>query len=153
VVRQPVHPTVGRLTFTSETTKGRKERSPLLPTGLYRELKRIAGPTYVFERFADELRQRQIGRAVGPFKPKQLKKWLERQLREYRKANFNAKKFKLHNYRATAISRAREAGIAPADAAIAFGVDPRTAQQHYTALDELAVSDAVFRKLTTVKMR
>jgi integrase len=137
----------GRIIFMSETTKGRRERAPLLPVALYRQLKRAAGPTYLFERFAAELKERHSGRAVGPFKPKQLKKWFERQLREYRKANPKAKRFKLHNYRATAISRARAAGIAPADAAIAFGVDPKTAQRFYTSLDETAISDAVFRKL------
>ena len=51
------------------------------------------------------------------------------------------------NYRATAISRARAAGISPADAAIAFGVDTKTAQKFYASLDEAAISDAVFRKL------
>ena len=136
----------GRIVFTSETTKGRRERSPLLSPGLYRELKRLAGPTYLFEHFAAELKERhKSGGVVGPYKPKQLKKWLERQLREYREANPKAKRFKLHNYRATAISRARAAGISPADAAIAFGVDAKTAQKFYTSLDEAAISDAVFR--------
>ena len=93
---------------------------------MYRELKRAAGANYLFERFAAELKARhKSGGVVGPYKPKQLKKWIERQLREYREANPKAKRFKLHNYRATAISRARAAGISPADAAIAFGVDAR----------------------------
>jgi site-specific recombinase XerD len=45
----------GRLTFTSETTKGRKQRACLLPPALFAELQKAAGPQYVFEHFAREL--------------------------------------------------------------------------------------------------
>ena len=47
----------GRISFVSESTKGRKERACRLPPALFAELQAIAGPTYVFERFSEELRE------------------------------------------------------------------------------------------------
>ena len=45
----------GRLTFDAVTAKGRKTRRSKLPTGLFDELRTISGPTFVFERFPDQL--------------------------------------------------------------------------------------------------
>jgi hypothetical protein len=81
------------------------------------------------------------------FEPMRLKKWLEREKRQYLKKNPTAKKFKLHNLRGTAMSKAKEAGIHFEDAAIAFGCNADTMRKHYLALDELAVTDRVMDAL------
>lgn len=65
----------------------------------------------------------------------------------YLKANPNVKKFKLHNFRGTAMSRARMAGVSYDDAAVAFGCNPQTMRQHYIALDETEISDRVMDKI------
>ena len=52
--------------------------------------------------------------------------------------------FKLHNFRGTAMSKARMAGVAESDAAVAFGCNPSTMREHYLALDEAAIADKVF---------
>ena len=68
----------GRLTFTSETTKGRKQRACLLPSALFAELQHIAGPLYVFERFAHELHRARKGKKpFQPFTPARLVKWMQ----------------------------------------------------------------------------
>ena len=57
----------GRLYFTADTTKGREARACLLRPALFQELQAIAGPTYVFERFSEELRA--VHRAKGNHLP------------------------------------------------------------------------------------
>lgn len=140
----------GRITFASETTKGRRQRACRLPAGLYAELREIAGQQYVFERFSDELRaihqkrgMQHHARAVHDFAPPRLVNWLQDQSKLYFKET-KAKRFKLHNFRGTAMSKARMAGVAESDAAVAFGCNPATMREHYLALDEAAIADKVF---------
>jgi hypothetical protein len=52
--------------------------------------------------------------------------WLQYQVVEFRKDHPEVKKFKLHNFRGTAMSRARMAGISYDDAAVAFGCNSQT---------------------------
>jgi len=143
----------GRLYFTADTTKGREARACLLPTALYEELLAKAGPTYVFERFTEELRavyrakgNRYAANAIKEFAPKRLKRWIQ----DAAKAYFDTTKaphFKLHNFRGTAMSKARLAGISYDDAAVAFDCDPRVMQQHYAAFDKASVADRVFGQI------
>ena len=137
----------GRLTFTSETTKGRKQRACLLPPALYAELQKIAGPQHVFERFAQELhRARKGAKPFQDFTPARLVKWVQGEAEAYFHTT-KAKHFKLHSLRATAMSQARMAGIAEGDAAVAFGCNPETMRKHYLNLDEVAIADQVFARL------
>lgn len=143
----------GRLVFVAETTKGRKERAAKLPAALYAELKAQAGPTYAFERFADELRAIHDGRGldriaarVGPFSPERMFRWLQDELKTYCRKT-KAKRFKWHNFRATAMSKARTLGISSDDAAVAFGCNPETMRKHYVAVNEKAISDSVFDRM------
>jgi site-specific recombinase XerD len=143
----------GRIRFVSETTKGRKERACRLPAALFAELQGVAGPIYVFEQFSEELRQARLKRghpnhtkAVLGFTPDRMVNWLQDQARAYFKAS-GAERFKLHNFRGTAMSKARMARIADSDAAIAFGCNPQTMRQHYQSLDEAEIADDVFSRM------
>jgi integrase len=143
----------GRITFLSETTKGRKQRACRLPAALFAELEAIAGPVYVFERFSAELRgihlkrgRPNLARRVGTFAPARLVGWLQDRAADYFHAT-QAEHFKLHQFRGSAMSRARQAGIGESDAAIAFGCNPSTMREHYLALDETAIADEVFSRL------
>jgi site-specific recombinase XerD len=143
----------GRIRFVSESTKGRKERACRLPAALFAELQGIAGPMYVFEQFSEELRQARLKRgrqnytkaALG-FTPDRMVNWLQDQARAYFKAS-GAERFKLHNFRGTAMSKARMARVADSDAAIAFGCNPQTMRQHYHSLDEVEIADDVFSRM------
>ena len=149
----------GRLYFTADTTKGREARACLLPAALYQELQAIAGPTYLFERFSEELRavyrakgNRYAANAVKDFAPKRLKRWIQ----DAAKAYFDTTKaphFKLHNFRGTAMSKARLAGVSYDDAAVAFDCDPRVMQQHYAAFDKATVADRVFGQIQNGSIR
>ena len=136
-----------RITFTSDSTKGRRQRSCSLSPALFTELQALAGPTYVFERFTQELHLARVGRkSFHEFTPIRLVKWLQGEADAYFKAS-KAKKWKLHNLRGTAMSRARMAGIAEGEAAVAFGCNPETMRKHYLNLDEVAIADGVFSLL------
>jgi hypothetical protein len=133
------------------TAKGRKTRRSKLPAALYAELREVAGPNFVFERFPDEQRdillkkgrKHQAKRVTFPYDPGRLVGWLQDRLCEFREEHPDIPWFKLHNYRGTAMSRARQAGIAYAEAAIAFGCNPETMRRHYEKLDEVEISDNV----------
>lgn len=143
----------GRLYFPADATKGREERACLLPPALFDELRAIAGPTYVFERFSEELREvhrrkgnHQPANAVRAFTPARLKRWMQDEAKNYFDKT-KARKFKLHNFRGTAMSKARVAGVSADDAAIAFDCTVATMQQHYLAFDKARVADDVFSRI------
>jgi len=141
----------GKIRFESVSTKGRKQRRPKLPKALYDELVRIKGQTFVFERFPAELKalHEKSGRArsanlVNPiFDSVRLRHWLQEECRIYNKLP-GVEKFTLHNFRATAVSKARALGLDERDASIAFGCNVETMRQHYTQVDEDGVVETFF---------
>lgn len=143
----------GRVTFKASVTKGRKERAPKLPAGLFAELQAQAGPTYAFERFADELRAIhdrrgliRIAARVGPFSPERMFRWLQDELKTYCRKT-GAKRFKWHNFRGTAMSKARQRGIHYEDGSEFFGCGVETMRRHYVSFDSQEVSDSVADRL------
>ena len=144
----------GRIHFEAVTTKGRRSRAIKLPPVLYEELQSVAGSKYVFQAFSEQLRavHRKKGcsnhaKAVVGFTPRRLMRWLQDQAHDYFEAHPEVQRFKLHNFRGTAMSRARTAGVSYDDAAIAFGCNPQTMRQHYIALEETEISDRVMEKM------
>jgi len=86
-----------------------------------------AGSEYVFERFESDRRRIHKKRGttryccqVKPFSPMILIHWLQAEKLSYFRENPNAKRFKLHNLRGAAMSKARMLGVTYDDAAIAF---------------------------------
>ncbi len=144
----------GRIHFEAVTTKGRKERAVRLPPSIFEELSRLAGRTFVFEAFSDQLRAfyarrgcHHHARRVRGYRPERLKDWMENQAALYFDENPKARKFKLHNFRGTAMSVAKMAGVTFEEAAIAFGCHPETMRAHYLALDEVAITDRVMAEI------
>ena len=84
--------------------------------------------------------------SVKDFSSSRLKVWLQKEVGRYFDTT-EAKRFKLHNFRGTAMSRARMADITEDDAAIAFGCNPSTMRQHSLELDKVAVADDVFTRI------
>ncbi len=143
----------GRIYFAAETTKGRRERGCKLPDAMFRELQQIADTEFVFGKFSDQLRaihlrknRPQAARNVAAFKPKSLVHWLQGEKTLFVEKT-KCRPFKLHNFRGTAMSRARQAGIGYDDAAIGFGCHPETMRQHYVALDEQRIADDVMSRI------
>lgn len=149
----------GRVAFEAQLAKGRKTRQSMLPEALFREMVAVAGSSFVFERFPAELRDRLMARGTPhhakcvklDYRPERFTSWMEHQLIDFRNANPDVPYFTLHNYRGTAMSTARQAGISYADASIAFGCNPETMRKYYVKLDETAISDSVMAALQTAK--
>jgi hypothetical protein len=144
----------GRAYFTSETTKGRRDRTCKLPPVLFQQLQSIAGPTYVFERFAEELRaiharrgeKEHVGR-IREFTPTRLRLWIEENHRLYFEQT-GVDHWKLHTAtRGAAMSKARMNGVLESDAAVYFGCHPITMHKYYLSLDKERLADDVAEKL------
>jgi hypothetical protein len=144
----------GRACFTSGTTKGRKDRACRLPAALFAELQSIAGPTYVFERFSEELRgfharrgeNEYVGR-IRSYTSTRLRLWIEEQHRLYFEQT-GVEHWKLHTgTRGAAMSKARMNGVLESDASIFFGCKPETMHKHYLALNREKLGDGVAEKL------
>jgi hypothetical protein len=106
----------GRITFHAQTAKGRKTRRCKVPASLFAELSSLPGD-YVWESFSDNLRDihRNRGRhdhakCVRAFTPKRMVAWLEDQQQVYFAAHPGVRRFKLHNFRGLAMTRAKELG-------------------------------------------
>jgi hypothetical protein len=120
---------------------------------MFDELCAVSGTRFVFEPFPAQLaeihRKRnrpQSASSVKPFSPARLVNWLQDQANLYFEKT-GRPRFKLHNFRGTAMSRARGCGVSYDDAAIAFGCHPETMRRHYVAEDELSVSDRVMNAI------
>ena len=144
----------GRAYFATETTKGRQARACKLPAALFQEMQSIAGPTYVFERFAEELRafharhgeNEYVGR-IRAYTPTRLRLWIEEQHRLYFEQT-EVEHWKLHTAtRGAAMSKARMNGVLESDAAVYFGCQPATMHKHYLALNREKLGDSVAEKL------
>src|SRR5262249_52185898 len=95
----------GRIVFPADETKGRKERRAVLPPEVYAELKALAGPAHVWERFPAQLRGRlqALGRphhkVLPEFSPARLKGWLQDEIDDYCKAHPEVQRFSAHAFR------------------------------------------------------
>lgn len=148
----------GRLTFEAVTTKGRKTRKAKLPESLCRELEALAGPVFLWERYSEQLREfyRQKGennhaKCVKEFQPRRLKRFLQNEVAEYCQTHPDVRPFTLHNFRGTAMSNAKMAGVSYDEAAITFGCHPETMRRHYLVLDEVAIADSVLERVQRAK--
>lgn len=138
----------GRLFLTSETAKGRKVRNPKLPQAIYAELKELAGTTYLWERYSEQLagihRSRKRRAYVKEFRPTRLTRWLQDQVTDFREAHADQpgfRPFTAHNFRGTAISTAINGGASTDEAATAFLCHPATIKAHYLVQDRTVVED------------
>jgi integrase len=148
----------GRLTFDAVTTKGRKTRKAKLPESICRELVALAGPAFLWERYAEQLREyhRQKGnpnhaKSVRDFLPERLMRFLQKEVTEYCDTHPEVRRFTLHDFRGTAMSTAKMAGVSYDEAAITFGCHPETMRRHYLVLDEVAIADSVLEKVQKAK--
>jgi len=144
----------GRITFSAETAKGRKSRRSKLPPALHEELAALAGESYLWESFTDGLRAVHRGKgrhdhaaSTRDFAPERMIAWFEDQQQAYFASHPGVRRFKLHNFRGLAMSRAKELGVSYDAAAIAFGCHPETMRRHYVVLDETAISDDVMDRM------
>jgi hypothetical protein len=131
----------GRIVFESRSCKGRRMEYALLPPKIYEELRRLAGPRYLWGRHTEELRaiHRRQGHAhhakcLQPFAPERFAAWLQDAVDAFNDAHADEpgyRRFTPHNFRDTAMTRAWDADVPIDKAAIAFGCHGETMKKHY----------------------
>jgi integrase len=144
----------GRLVFPADETKGRKERKARLPEKVLQELNQIAGKTFLWERYADDLRaihrrRKHLNSAklVKPFAPARFKRFLQNEICGFLEENPDEPHFKAHDFRRKAMTEAYLTGVGLDRVSVAFGCHPETMRKHYLALDETEIADDVLRKI------
>ncbi len=143
----------GRIAFPPEFNKSRKPEYARVTEEIFRELQQLAGPSFVWEKYPDQLNaiyrrrgQRKYARCQE-FRPERLKRFLQNEITEYNKQNEGKPgfvPFTAHNFRDTAMTKAWDADIDLDRAAIAYGCNRETMKKHYIRKETLAVADAVF---------
>lgn len=148
----------GKLYFTAETTKGRKQRVAVLRDDLYRSLKAIAGRTHLWEsytaRLPEYLTRRGVPthRVVPKFDPRRLSWWARDEVDDFNKGCPDRPKLRSHDFRKRAITEAHRAGMDVDMAAAAVGMSPMTARAYYLAIDqERAVVELTARLSGTLR--
>jgi integrase len=153
----------GRICFPPDAVKGREAREAILPAWLFKELKAIAGTTYAFEKFPEQLaayylrkggRMKRYAHAVKKFEPKRLNGWLQDACKVYN--NLQAEKnpawepFTLHHLRGTGMSRYLQASDGDFQgASIAFDCGVETIKAHYAKFNRTKIADKVLGTLQT----
>ncbi len=146
----------GRIVFPSEFNKSRKSEYARLSEPIFKELEALAGPTYLWERYSEQLNaiyrgrgQRKYAQCQG-FRPERLKRWLQNEITAYNQENEGKPgfvPFTAHNFRDTAMTRAWDADIDLDRAAIAFGCNRETMKKHYIRKEALVIADAVYERI------
>jgi integrase len=143
----------GKLIFDATTTKARRQRVAVLPPDLFAALQRIAGPKYLWERYAVEvagyLERRDVPtHRVNPvFDPQRLAWWAKDEIDDFNKAHPDDPKIKSHDFRKRAVTEAHRAGLDVDTAAAAVGMSPATARGYYLAIDQEKASAILSERL------
>jgi integrase len=124
------------LTLTAEATKTREARRVPLPDDLIRNLRRVAGEMWLWERSAEESKQYRPTRgkaAVAAYNPSTWKWTISNLFREFSKSRPNKPRFRPHDLRARAITLTAAALKSLDATALAMGVDIQTARHYFDA--------------------
>lgn len=139
-------------------TKSRKVSYAKIAPELFEKLQALAGPAYVFERYAEQLKaayQARGGLRGAPglavqhgFTPERVKWSMQDEMTEFNdqmeKKNPSWRRFTTHNFRDTRFTETWAAKIDIDRAAVALDCNPRTAKRHYVQMERQAIADEVF---------
>jgi len=143
----------GKLVFEATTTKARRQRVAVLPPDLFAALQRLAGPKYLWERYATEivgyLERRDVPtHRVNPvFDPQRLAWWAKDEIDDFNRAHPDDPKIKSHDFRKRAVTEAHRAGLDVDTAAAAVGMSAATARGYYLSIDQEKASAILSAKL------
>jgi hypothetical protein len=135
------------LTLTAEATKAREARTVPLPADVLAELRRVVGPTYLWERAAAESRKHRPGTKDGHangYRPSSWRHTVQNLFREFNRTRSAGGRLRPHDLRARAITLVAAATQSVDATAQAMGVDPQTAR-HYLDAKKAFDGSAVLR--------
>jgi integrase len=143
----------GKIIFKPESTKARRQRVAVLPSDLFAELKRLAGPVSVWESYATEIRNHLTARGLptnrvkADFDPVRLSWWAKDEIATFNREHPELPNIRSHDFRKRAITEAHRAGLDVDTAAAAVGMSVTTARSYYLAMDQEASSELLTKKL------
>ncbi len=135
------------LTLSAEVTKTREARSVPLPADVIADLRRHAGPVFLWEHAAAECRAHRGGATdghAGGFSPASWQHTVQNLFREFNRGRAPADRVRPHDLRARAITLVAAATQSVDATAQAMGVDPQTAR-HYLDARKAFDGSAVLR--------
>lgn len=132
-----------QLTMSAEVTKTRAARTVPLPADLAADLRRLAGPTWLWERSLDEsklFRPNPRMKSKSSYDPSTLRWTVQNLFKEFNDGRPGEQRFRPHDLRARAFTVVAAATQSVDATARAMGADPQTAR-HY--LDAAKAFDGV----------
>jgi integrase len=138
----------GRLFFPASVKKERRDRVIKLSPNLFASLQTIAGPTWLWERYAEDAKKFRPGtKNKDEFDPKTLFWAVSNIFREFNDERPGQPRLTPHSLKRRAITLAtRMAGSVDA-AANAIGTTSQTAQQYYLDAKQAYDADLLFEQL------
>jgi hypothetical protein len=135
------------LTLSAEATKTREARTVLLPADVLADLRRVAGPVWLWERAARECQTFRPGTRdghAGGYNPSSWRHTVQNLFREFNRTRPPKGRLRPHDLRARAITLVAAATQSVDATAQAMGVDPQTAR-HYLDARKAFDGSAVLR--------
>ncbi|VTR93342.1 integrase family protein : : Phage_integrase [Gemmata massiliana] len=138
------------LTLTAEATKTREARTVPLPADVLTELRKVAGPIWLWENSAEESRRyrpnpQTKNKKVGLYRPSTWRWTIQNLFREFNAGRPEKSRLRPHDLRARAITVVAAATQNVDATARAMGVDPQTARHYLDAAQAFDRSDILKR--------
>jgi integrase len=137
--------TATSLTLAASATKTRQARTLRLPADVLADLRRLAGPVFVWERAAAELRTHRPAKSdphAGGFSPESSKHTVENLFREVNEGRPKTERVRPHDLRAGAMTVAAKLYGSADKVARVMGGDVQTARHYIDGLAFEAEDDA-----------
>lgn len=142
----------GRIVWEAAQTKTREGRAVLLPPELYAKLKAVAGPTFLWEGWPEDLKRFRPSRKRVPagFRPQNVYNVVNNLFREFSEAHPDRPRFCPHGFRRRAITLMVMATGSVDATAQAVGINPQTARGIYIDTERAFKADEVYAKLASI---
>ena len=137
--------TAASLTLAASATKTRQARTLKLPADVLADLRRLAGPVFVWERAAAELRTHRAAKFdphADGFNPESWKHTVENLFREFNEGRPKADRVRPHDLRARAMTAAAKLYGSADKVARVMGCDVQTVRHYIDGLAFEADDDA-----------
>jgi integrase len=138
-----------RVIWFADQVKQREGRSVLVPKDLFQMLSRLAGPTFLWEGFLDDMKKfrRSKNRKSESFTPETVAHVVGNIFREYSEAHPDKPRLSPHSLRRRGITLTVAVTGSVDVAANAIGVTAACAKEYYISSERAFNTDATFRKL------
>lgn len=139
----------GRVVWEADQTKHREDRAVLVPDELFQKLRRLAGPTYLWEGFIEDMEKYRPSknRKTSGFAPKTVFWVMANIFREFGEKYPARKHLTPHSFRRRAITLVTTATQSIDATAQVIGVSAATARRYYLDAQRAFNTDEIMKKV------